>query len=94
MHATRWRSWSACRKAASRCAGWRAASSTIPNRREKSTRSPSDAARTLATVKFAGLLVAHVVAVGVLWLAGEQHRKNCQDAGRSSCSALPWDSGM
>jgi hypothetical protein len=26
----------------------------------------------------------------VLWLAGEQHRSNCQDAGKVGCSVLPW----
>ena len=29
----------------------------------------------------------------VLWLAGEEHRKNCQTAGRTECSVLPWDAG-
>jgi hypothetical protein len=44
-------------------------------------------------VRLATLLVAAVLAAGVIWLAGEEHRKNCQDAGRTACSILPWDAG-
>jgi hypothetical protein len=44
-------------------------------------------------VRLAALLVAAVLAVGVLWLAGEQHRENCIRSGQSSCSVLPWDNG-
>jgi hypothetical protein len=42
----------------------------------------------------AAILALGIVFVfGVLWGAGELHRRNCQDAGRESCSVLPWDSG-
>jgi hypothetical protein len=44
-------------------------------------------------MRAATLLVAIVLAAGVLWLAGEEHRKNCLSAGRASCSVLPWDGG-
>jgi hypothetical protein len=44
-------------------------------------------------MRAATLLVAIVLAAGVLWLAGEEHRKNCLSSGRTSCSVLPWDSG-
>jgi hypothetical protein len=44
-------------------------------------------------VKWAALAVAIVGVLAVLWLAGEQHRKNCEDAGKVSCSVLPWDNG-
>jgi hypothetical protein len=28
--------------------------------------------------------------LGVLWLAGEQHVQNCQDAHKLECTVLPW----
>lgn len=34
-----------------------------------------------------------VIAVGLFWLAGEQHRKNCIAEGKGGCSALPWVNG-
>lgn len=36
---------------------------------------------------------AVALAMGVLWLAGEQHKSNSIDAKRVDCSILPWDSG-
>ena len=39
------------------------------------------------------MLVGIVLAGSVLWLAGEEHRKNCQSAGHTDCSVLPWDAG-
>jgi hypothetical protein len=50
----------------------------------------------LATVGFlrvASLLVAVVLTAGVLWLAGEEHRRNCLASGHTSCSVVPWDNG-
>jgi hypothetical protein len=44
-------------------------------------------------MRLAALLVAVVLAAGVLWLAGEQHRKNCIGSGHGGCSVLPWDNG-
>ena len=44
-------------------------------------------------MKDAALIVALVLAGGVLWLAGEQHRGNCQRDGKVACSVLPWESG-
>lgn len=44
-------------------------------------------------MRAASLFVAIVLAAGVLWLAGEEHRKNCLSSGRNSCSVLPWDGG-
>jgi hypothetical protein len=44
-------------------------------------------------MKVAALLVAVVLAGGVLWLAGEEHRRNCIASGRVECSVLPWDAG-
>jgi hypothetical protein len=44
-------------------------------------------------MRLAALLVAVVLSAGVLWLAGEQHRKNCISSGHSGCSVLPWDNG-
>ena len=37
-------------------------------------------------------LLAGILA-GVIWIGGELHRENCQDAGRTSCSILPWNAG-
>jgi hypothetical protein len=34
-----------------------------------------------------------VLAAGVLWLAGEEHRRNCIASGHATCSVLPWVSG-
>jgi hypothetical protein len=34
-----------------------------------------------------------VLTLGVFWAGGEQHRGNCIDRGRVSCSVLPWDNG-
>jgi len=31
-----------------------------------------------------------VVALGVLWVAGEMHVRNCQHAGKINCTVLPW----
>jgi hypothetical protein len=45
-------------------------------------------------MRLATLLVAAVLAAGVLWLAGEEHRRNCVSSGRTSCSVLPWDNGQ
>jgi hypothetical protein len=44
-------------------------------------------------MKLAALLIAATLALGMLWLAGEQHRENCIRSGQSSCSVLPWDNG-
>jgi hypothetical protein len=44
-------------------------------------------------MRVASLLVALVLTAGVLWLAGEQHRKNCISDGRRACSVLPWMAG-
>jgi hypothetical protein len=44
-------------------------------------------------MRLTALLVAAVLAAGVLWLAGEQHRKNCISSGHSGCSVPPWNSG-
>jgi hypothetical protein len=44
-------------------------------------------------IRAAALIVGVVLAAGVLWLAGEQHRKNCIADGRVSCSVVPWDAG-
>jgi len=53
---------------------------------------PNRGARVEA-VKWAILAVAVVGVLAVLWFAGEQHRQNCEDAGRVSCTVLPWGSG-
>jgi hypothetical protein len=45
-------------------------------------------------MRVAILLVTAVLAVGVLWLAGEEHRRNCIASGNSECSVLPWDNGQ
>lgn len=50
----------------------------------------------LCPVKWAVVVVALVLLVlafGVLWNAGEQHRKNCIQEKRSDCSVLPWANG-
>jgi hypothetical protein len=40
------------------------------------------------------IAVLLVVALGAgLWFAGEQHRQNCIDDDKTSCSVLPWDDG-
>lgn len=44
-------------------------------------------------MKVATLIVVSVLAVGVLWLAGEQHRRNCIASGNKGCSVLPWVAG-
>ena len=44
-------------------------------------------------MRLAALLVGSVLALSALWLAGEQHRANCINSGRSGCSVLPWDNG-
>jgi hypothetical protein len=44
-------------------------------------------------MKVAALLVAGVLAIGVVWLAGEQHRENCLSSGKTGCSVLPWVAG-
>jgi hypothetical protein len=44
-------------------------------------------------VKLVALLVGAVLAFGVVWLAGEQHRENCIRSGKAGCSVLPWDAG-
>jgi hypothetical protein len=36
---------------------------------------------------------AVVVALPLAWLAGEQHRSNCIEQGRTGCSVLPWTGG-
>ena len=36
---------------------------------------------------------ALIIAVSVLWMAGERHRENCVRGARIECSVLPWDSG-
>lgn len=38
-------------------------------------------------------LIGVTVLVALLWIGGEQHRGNCIDQGRASCSILPWGSG-
>jgi len=37
-------------------------------------------------------LIAVVAAgvIGVLWVAGELHVRNCQQAGKINCTVLPW----
>jgi hypothetical protein len=40
----------------------------------------------------AAAAVALALAVGA-WNAGELHRRNCETAGRTACSVLPWQSG-
>ena len=37
---------------------------------------------------------ALLVALALTWLAGEQHRRTCEQAELVSCSVLPWDSGQ
>jgi hypothetical protein len=44
-------------------------------------------------VKVALVVTLAALSIGVLWLAGEQHRKNCRSSGHSRCSVLPWNSG-
>ncbi len=44
-------------------------------------------------MKWAVLAVAILGVLAVLWFAGEQHRQNCEDAGKVSCSVMPWDNG-
>jgi hypothetical protein len=43
-------------------------------------------------MRLALIVVVCVLAVGVVWLAGEQHKRNCISTGKT-CSALPWDAG-
>ena len=43
--------------------------------------------RVLAVGLLAGILA------GVLWAGGEAHRENCERAGRTECSVLPWNAG-
>ena len=42
----------------------------------------------------AAALLGVLVALPLTWLAGEQHRRNCEQADRVSCSVLPWDNGQ
>jgi hypothetical protein len=44
-------------------------------------------------VRVAALIIGVVLALSVLWLAGEQHRETCIRSGQSSCSVLSWDNG-
>lgn len=44
-------------------------------------------------MKVAAVLVCAALALGILWIAGEQHRENCQRDGHVNCSVLPWDNG-
>ena len=44
-------------------------------------------------MRIALISVLSVLAAGVIWLAGEQHRENCVSTGKAGCSVLPWDSG-
>jgi hypothetical protein len=44
-------------------------------------------------LRIALVTVLAVLAASLIWLAGEQHRKNCLSTGRVGCSVLPWDSG-
>jgi hypothetical protein len=44
-------------------------------------------------MRIALVLAISVLAAGVLWLAGEQHQRNCISTGHSGCSVLPWDVG-
>jgi hypothetical protein len=39
------------------------------------------------------LLAALILAVPLLWVAGEMHRSNCIREGLSACSVLPWENG-
>ena len=40
-----------------------------------------------------GTAIALVVAVALLWIAGESHRENCIQEGRIGCSVMPWEDG-
>lgn len=42
--------------------------------------------------KLIAVLLVVALAAG-LWFAGEQHRQNCIDDNKTSCSVLPWDDG-
>ena len=44
-------------------------------------------------MRVAIVLVTSVLAVSVLWLAGEEHRRNCIADGKDNCSVLPWENG-
>jgi hypothetical protein len=44
-------------------------------------------------IRVAALIVGVALAVGILWLAGEQHRENCIRSGAYGCGVLPWDNG-
>jgi hypothetical protein len=44
-------------------------------------------------MRVALVAVLDLLTASALWLAGEQHRKNCLSSGRAGCSVLPWDSG-
>jgi hypothetical protein len=34
-----------------------------------------------------------LVLIAVSWVGGELHRENCQHAGKTACSVLPWVTG-
>jgi hypothetical protein len=44
-------------------------------------------------MRLAAIFAVLLLAGAVLWLAGENHRENCQRAGRVHCSVLPWETG-
>lgn len=44
-------------------------------------------------MRIALVAVLAALTLSVAWFAGEQHRENCESAGKVSCSVLPWDSG-
>jgi len=41
-------------------------------------------------MKLALAALLAVLVVGVLWIAGEMHVRNCQQAGKINCTVLPW----
>ncbi len=36
------------------------------------------------------VVLLSALVLGVAWFAGEQHVSNCQDAGKTGCTLLPW----
>ena len=44
-------------------------------------------------MRIALVAVTAMLAVGVFWNAGEQHRSNCLVDGKTGCSVLPWEAG-
>lgn len=44
-------------------------------------------------MRIALVAVTAMLAAGVFWNAGEQHRSNCLVAGKTGCSVLPWEAG-